>query len=36
MVSILGMMMFATIKFNIINNKEKLENLNGIEFKQGL
>jgi hypothetical protein len=36
MMSILGMMMCAAIKFNYTNNKEELENLNGIELKQGL
>jgi hypothetical protein len=35
MVSILGMMMCVVIKFNYINNKEELENLDGIELKQG-
>jgi hypothetical protein len=35
MVFILGMMMCATIKFNYINSKEELENLDGIELKQG-
>jgi hypothetical protein len=28
-------MMCVVIKFNYINNKEELENLDGIELKQG-